>query len=158
MYNASVMKKAARYQEFFEGVLEELRNRRPGIEWKVVDHSNGWNWVAVYRVKHNVWYGIGFTRDGKFRVDLHVGHKDSSRSQQLLQQLYSRRRIIEHALGFKVMWESPTSPDAKDGRLAVYQRGTIEEPPRRLAELRSWAIDMVISLRTALTGYLDELL
>lgn len=157
IYNASTMDKKTRYKQFLEKVLEDLRNRRPGVGWKIVEHHPGWSFAAFHRVKYRIWYAAGFS-GGNLRVDLHIGHNDPSMNQWLFDQLFSRQRIIEDALGFELNWETPFALRTKAGRIAVYQHGTIDEEPWRLAELRAWAVDMIISLRTALTSHLHELL
>lgn len=151
------------YQDFFEKAVEDLKKQRPGVAWKIVEHPPGYNWVAVDRVKYKIWYGVGFTREGKLRVALHIKLTNQKGTQMLFDELCKRKDIIEKALGLEVgslKWESPAKLGAEAGLIALYygQPAAINDSPKRLQELREWAVDMIISLRTALTSHLDELL
>jgi len=152
------MSKKTCYHDFFERILTHLKERRPQVNWQIVDHPVGWNWAAFYRVKYNIWYGAGFTKDNNFRVGLHIGHKDASSSQLLFDQFKKRQEIIEYALGFSLTWHSPRGMGTQAGLLAVYKPGTIYDKPEYLEELEEWTVDMIVSLRTGLTSYLHEIL
>ena len=154
--------RADKYKDFFEDlVLPALCLRRPGIDWRIVDHAPGWNWAAVNRFRYNLWYGVGFTdprREPRFRVNLHIGHQTPAENQRLFQGISARRGWVEDALGFRLDWEHP-GPDPVAGSIAVYYQGaaTIDDPLEKLSDLSLWAVDMVVALRTALTAHLEAL-
>jgi len=150
--------KKERYQEFFQRVLVALNYRQPVREWRIVKNAVGWNWAALHRVRHNVWYGAGFTNDGRVRVDLHLEHTTRVLSQQLFDKLLGRRRDIEGELGFGLEWASPSELGTEAGRLAVYESGNIDEDVPRLAWLQEWMVDRIIKMRTVLASYLDDFL
>ncbi len=151
-----------RYKDFFEGsVLSGLRLRRPGVNWRIVDHAPGWGWAAFDRFRYNLWYGVGFTdprREPRLRVNLHIGHQTPEENQRWFQAISARRRWVEHALGFPLDWEPP-GQGAVAGSIAVYYQGAAsnDDPPEKLSDLSLWAVDMVVALRTALTAHLEEL-
>jgi len=95
-------------------------------------------------------------------VDLHIKLSNQNDTQMLFDRLHKRKDIIEKALGLQadsLKWESPANLGAQAGRIAVYKEDVgIDDSPQSLSEAREWAVDMVISLRTALTSHLDELL
>ncbi len=158
-----MMTRQQRYRQFFEKVVEYLKRRRPGVVWRILEHPPGYNWVAVDRVKGKIWYGVGFTRDGKLRVALHIKLGNQQNTKMLYDELLKRNAIIKKALGLEVdslEWASPAKLGAKAGRIAIYygKRATIDDSPEHLQELREWGVDMIISLRTVLTSHLDELL
>ena len=156
-----MMAKKEEFWNFFEIVLEDLKKRRPAVDWKIVKHHPTCNWVAFYRIKHNTWYGIGFTSEARLRVDLHISLDNEGNTEALFDKLHDRKGVIEKALGLEVgslKWESPANLGAQAGRIAVYKEDIgIDDSPERLLEARKWAVDMIISLRTALTSHLEEL-
>lgn len=148
--------KQTRYIDFFDKLLADLQDLSPGVPWRFADYDPGRNWVALDRVKHNIWYGVGFTRDRRLRVDLHLNHKNYDQTSALFDALRERQAVIEHALSFTIEWESPSS-NSSAWRLARYRPGHIEDDPDYLEELRDWAAKTLVELRDALSSYLAVL-
>lgn len=145
-----------RYIDFFDKLFADLQDPSSGVPWRLADHSPGRNWVAFDRVKHNIWYGVGFTRDRRLRVDLHLNHRNYDRTLALFNALRERQAVIEHALSFTIEWESP-SVNSSAWRLARYSPGHIEDAPVYLEELRDWAAKTLVELRHALSSHLAGL-
>ena len=146
----------ARYIDFFDKLFADLQDRSPRVPWRFANHSPGRSWVAFDRVKHNIWYGVGFTRDRRLRVDLHLKDRDYDRTLALFNALRERRAAIEHALSFPIDWESP-SRDSLAGRLARYIPGHIEDDPDYLEELGDWAAKTLLDLRDVLSFHFAAL-
>lgn len=143
------------YRVFFEQLLEDLRRHSPTVSWNT--SPSGRNWEVFTRVKGQTWYGVGFTHPNLLRVDLHVRDVSFERTQALFYALHDRRNEIETALDKPLNWEPP-QPGRQAGRLALYRHGSIENNPRDLCELKSWAADGIFALHDASFSHINELI
>lgn len=150
--------KLERNREFFENrLLPNLQAYRPMWDWRIHDYGTGFGWVNIQRIKLDLWMGVGFTREGKLRIDLHIGGDIQKRYPDLYGELCTRRPLLEEALGLPLKFTAPGSGGAQAGRIEVDRQGVIAEALEEANDILDWTILNVISFRSVFTYHLNEL-
>ncbi len=90
-------------------------------------------------------YGAAFSSDGRFRVEIYISQGDGEENKKLFDWLAERRQKIETELGASLEWDRLDNRQAS--RIAVYRPGVIDAQEATLAELRSWAVENLLSFK-----------
>jgi hypothetical protein len=140
------------YHDFFSGLLEDLKARKPGL-------------TNASRVGYESWFGISagrtgfglslaFTQGRRFRVELYIDTGDGEKNRRAFDALSENKAEIEEALGTKLAWERLET--ARASRVALYwpETVTVMDAEDRLSALREWAIETVAKFKQVLRPHI----
>ena len=125
------------FQEFFQGLINELSGRRFSKPPKA-----GPRYWCTFRPENSTAfsYAVVFVRRGRqARTEIYIDSPDRNRNKQIFDALYSEKEEIESALNTELSWER--LDDRRACRVAIYRPGSIDDPPEELEEIKKWAIE-----------------
>jgi CBS domain-containing protein len=125
------------YFEFFGQLVERLKSSL--LAGKSVA-SNGRNWLPIIQIPPCT-IVFSFTSGRKSRVELYIDTGNRDKNKALFDALYGQREAIEEALRVPVTWER--LDDARASRIACYRDIFITDGPEQLAELQTWAAELL---------------
>jgi CBS domain-containing protein len=153
---AQIKEREKAYIDFFSGLLQELRKvasfhvREAG--------PDGLSWMIIARVPRTGvqagFLGFSFARHGRFRVELYIDSNEKERNKRLFDTLYLHKDEIQAELkGITGSLEWERMDDKRASRIGLYHEGVITDPPEKLAQLLTWAIDATIRFQKVIDHY-----
>jgi hypothetical protein len=89
-----------------------------------------------------------FARRKRFRTELYIDCGEAQSNKRLFDSLRADQLAIESKVGDSLIWER--MDDRRASRIAMYSEGSIQDSPKRLGQLRSWAVDAAIAMHDCL--------
>ncbi len=145
---ARIREREKAYIEFFSRLLVELR-KKPAP--RVRDLSpDGASWIFINGVPEPgpqyAFFGFSFSRNNLLRVEMYIDAYSQEKTKQIFDTLKSQRDYFESQVG-PLNWERI---DKKRGsRIAQYHPGAITDDPKKLLELRHWAVEAMVKFQQA---------
>ena len=142
-----------RRNAFFQALIDEARQRgltnvltTPAVQYQSFAcpvSRSGINYFAILRP------GGGVT------VSLEIGTRDAALNARIIKTLGEVRRDIEAEMGFEPEWSAP------NGRTRAFisfsSDGSIDDPEERQAEVRTWLLDTLEAMKSALDPRLQQI-
>lgn len=101
-------------------------------------------------------YRIVFAQIKDFSVHLYIDN-NKEWNEKLFDQLEKRKETIESELGKSLSWERLDNKNACRIRLYSGSKGTIDDNPERLAEIREWMVKWLLAFRRVFGPELKKL-
>jgi hypothetical protein len=136
-----VSPRAESYREFFQTLIDELRQRHKFTNARVGQPQN---WYSFTSGVSGFTYGCSFGLNSRVRVELYIDRGDGSENEEALNWLLSQRLEIEREFGEALEWEP--LEDRRACRVAVYRAGSIDHA-ESLADIRAWAVARLLQMR-----------
>jgi Domain of unknown function (DUF4268) len=93
--------------------------------------------------------GFSFARRSRFRIEIYINERESSKTKQIFDQLYQQKGAIENDFGAALSWERLNDHAS---RIACYRdKSSITDSPEKLGEIQDWAVEMLRKFYTALS-------
>ncbi len=134
--------KQERYREFFQGVIDELREKHRFTNARA---SQPQNWFSFTSGHRGFTYAISFALRGRLRTELYIDTGDGDHNDRAFRSLYADREELSRELGDELEWEALDGKRAC--RVACYRDGTIEDSSEQLEEYHSWVVDRVLRFK-----------
>lgn len=149
------------YIGFYSGVLQELRKVSP---FQVREAGpDGLNWIVIAKLPSTGlqlgFLGYAFTWHERFRIEFYIDSYTKEKNKRLFDMLYLRKDEIQEELRDipgSLEWER--IDDKRASRIALYHEGAIIDPPEKLAQLRTWAVDAMVRFQKVIDQHLREVL
>ena len=148
---ATVSERDERYRQFFQGLIDTLREKHKVTSARKAQPSNwyefaggrtGIRYSATWRKK---WAGMALYIDLPGGADANLN---------LLERLEEHKEEIEATIGQPLDWLRLENRRAC--RIAATRRGSIDDPQETLAEIRKWMVDMLLGFRDAFGPRISE--
>ncbi|WP_019617280.1 DUF4268 domain-containing protein [Psychromonas ossibalaenae] len=149
---ASVSTKGEKYQNYFQGLIDTLRETHRFTSAKAGQPQN---WYSFSSGVSGITYGANFSQGGKARSELYIDLGEQEKNKYVFDQLNHLKEEIEASLGEAVSWERLDSKRAS--RLALYTDGSIEDSDSDLEVVKSWHIERLLKLKSALGNKISSL-
>ncbi|MFO0662989.1 MAG: DUF4268 domain-containing protein [Polyangiaceae bacterium] len=146
-----VTSKMAAYQNFFQVLIDELRDKHKFTNAKAGQPQNWFNFASG---TGGFTYGVSFTNDGRVRAEVFVDLKDREANVAALTRLRDLRADIEREIGEPLEWDSLEG--RRGCRIAAHRPGRIDDPADQLEEYRRWAVDRLLNLKKVFGPRLRE--
>jgi hypothetical protein len=130
------------YQQFFQGMLDDLRENHKFTNARAGQPQN---WYTFSTGTRGFVYGASFAAGGRFRAEVYIDVGDGSKNAAAFEALKADRSAIEAAFGEPLEWEPLESKRAC--RIAVYREGSIEDSSSSLEEYHKWAVDHLLQFK-----------
>lgn len=139
-----VSERSEAYRAFFQGLIDELRERHRFTGARVGQPQN---WYSFASGVAGITYGVSFAQGNQVRAELYIDTEDVQANKALFDALEAEKDVLEGRLGEPLTWERLDHRRAS--RIAVYRPGSIDESSM-LGEIRAWAIDRLLKLKGVL--------
>ena len=150
---AGTSERNERYRDFFQGLIDTLREEHHFTNARKAQPSN---WYSFSAGHGKVKYGAVFAMGGKARIELYIDSVESRDwNKTLFDQLLERRTDIESELGEELEWER--LDDGKASRISVVRQGSIEDNEDTLKVIQDWMVDRLSKFKEVFAARLAEL-
>lgn len=147
--SSSLTPRGEAYQRFFQGLIDELREKHRFTKAKVAFPQN---WYSFSSGITDISYGFTFPQGDRVRVELYLNRRDREANKELFDSLHEREREIEAKIGSALEWER--LDDRQASRIAVYRDGSIDDDEQTLTEIKAWAITQLLKFKEAFGPFL----
>jgi hypothetical protein len=131
------------YQQFFQGLLDELREKHRFTNARAAQPQN---WYTFSSGVRGFSWSFSFALGGRLRAELYIDTPDADRNEQILDELLRDREKIEADFGAPLEWER--LEEKRACRVASYKSGSIDDSREKLEEARAWAIDRLLKFKS----------
>lgn len=144
-----VTERGAAYRRFFQGLIDELRERHGFTNAKIAQPQN---WYEFSTGVTGLRYSASFATQGRVRAELYIDLKDADTNERVLNWL--RSVPAEQEFGEPLSWED--LPDRRACRVACYRTGSIEDSSENLEIYRTWMVERLLRFRKVFGPRLAE--
>jgi len=147
-----VSEKRLRYQQFFQGVIDELREKHRFTNARAAQPQS---WYAFSSGTRGITYNAAFAGGEKLRAELYIDLGDAVQNKSIFDTLRAKRELIEQKIG-PLDWERLDQRRASRISL-VRQNTSIDTAASHADEMRSWLVQALLKMKSALGPLLDSL-
>ena len=133
--------KAAAYQEFFQQLIDELREKN----FTGAKVGQPQNWYSFASGVSGVTYTATFAQHGRVRAEFYISGGDSAANKAQFDALEKQRTVLEERFGEPLTWERLN--DRIASRISVSRPGSIDDSAEELAEVREWLVARLIRMK-----------
>lgn len=137
-----VSPKRLAYQQFFQGLLDELREKHKFTNARAAQPQS---WYSFSTGVRGFLWGFCFSLGRRVRTELYIDTPDADRNGQILEELMKARTVIEKDFGESLEWER--LEEKRACRIAVYRSGSIDDSSEKLEEIRNWGVDRLLRFK-----------
>ncbi len=130
-----------RYKAFFEAILAEFKERRPGLT--AVSKVGLDNWLAFSAKRSGFLFSWVVASNARLRVEVYIDTGDQAANKAYFDELYARREELEGALGAAFSWERLDKRRAS--RIALYRPAPAGSSIDEDAESREWMVATMVA-------------
>ena len=148
---APVSERSERYREFFQGLMDTLREEHKFTSAKKAQPQS---WYVFASGRRGVSYGAAWGKEGP-RAELYIdlpGGADANLA--LLEHLEEYKEEIEATIGQPLDWQR--LEDRRACRIAAIRPGSIDAPDGTLEEIREWMVGRLLKFKEAFDPHLSE--
>ena len=147
-----VSERRERYQHFFQGLIDTLRE-----EHRFTNARRGQpqNWHSFSAGRTGFSYGASFNADRQVRVEFYIDPGEQERNKRTFDQLEELRELFESELGEGLLWDRLDNRRAS--RISVRRPGSIDDDQETLDEIRDWMIERLLAFKKVFGPRLTEL-
>ena len=144
---------AARRNGFFQALIDEARQR--GLTRKVTTETVQYQSFVCPVARKGINYFAELRPGGGVMVNLQIATRDATLNDRIIKALGESRQEIEAEMGFEPEWISP------NGRtrafISISSDGSIDDSEERQAEVRTWLLDTLAAMKSALDPRLQQI-
>lgn len=140
------------YQEFFQQLIDELRDEHRFTNAKAGQPQN---WYSFSSGTRGFTYGMSFAQGGELRAELYIDLGERVQNEAAFDALEADKDAVEKEFGEKLRWERLESRRAC--RVACYATGAIEDPAEQQELHRKWAVERLLKFKKVLGPRLPAL-
>jgi hypothetical protein len=140
----TVSEKRQKYQAFFQGLLDDLRDQK----FSNAKKAQPQNWYSFASGTRGYVYSVSFANGGRLRVDLYLDLQDTNENKAAFEKLHAEKDSIEADFGEPLTWERLDNRRAC--RISVYTEGSIDDAQDALAAHRRWMAEKLLKMKKVL--------
>ena len=145
-----VSDKASKYKDFFQDVLDELREKK----FSNAQKAQPQNWYTFSSGLSGYNFGVNFTKKLTARVELYIDCGNTEKNKERFDKMFSEKEKIETDLHQKLVWER--LDDGQASRIAIEINGTINDSEEELEKVRVWMINNVMLFKKYFVDYITK--
>ncbi|WP_316251645.1 DUF4268 domain-containing protein [Paraburkholderia sp. UCT2] len=139
-----------RYQSFFQGLLDELREKHAFTNARMGQPQN---WYSFSSENSRVYkYSVNFTNDDRVKAEIYIDTQDKAQNEALFDLLLQQKDAIEREFGEPLEWERLDTRRAC--RIAIYGDGTINAETSKLVSISQWLVVHLLKFREIFPRYI----
>lgn len=132
------------YQQFFQRLLDELREKHRFSNARVGQPQN---WYSFSSGVRGFRYSAAFKKGNQLGVEVYIDLGDEDQNLAALRALQEDKPTLEREIGEQLSWEELDSRRAC--RVALYRSGSIVDPQDKLDEYREWTVEKLLAFKAA---------
>ena len=142
------------YRDFFQKVVDDLSSKSHAPRSRSL---TGRSYQSFSTGRGGFAYGTTFTRkeSGRAQVELYIDTTDRERNKACFDHLAERRQQIESEIKGEFDWER--LDHARACRISVVRKGSINDAPSDLDEIRNWMVENLLAFTTTFGPKLADL-
>jgi hypothetical protein len=149
--SVGLSKKSEAYLEFFQNLIDELREIHKFTGARVAQPQNWYGFASGFP---GIVYGAVFAQGGRVRAEIYIGKGEQEDNKDLYDWLHDRKETLERQFGNEFEWER--LDDKRASRIAYYRDGSIEDNNDTLEEIRSWCVQNLLKIKEVFNSHLGE--
>lgn len=130
------------YKTFFQGVVDELREKHKFTKIRV---ANPYNWQNLSSGFSGFVYSLAFSKSG-LRAALEINTPDGQRNKAICDWLRQQKDVLETEMGEKLVWEQ-TESRRYIHIYAVRPNTLYSDAVAHADELKNWSTDHLLRLK-----------
>ena len=134
--------KRSSYQEFFQLLIDELREKHRFTNARAGQPQN---WYSFSSGTRGFTYGMSFAQGGELRSDLYIDLGDGVKNEIAFDSLVASKDSIEQEFGEPLRWERLDKRRAC--RIACYVTGSIEDSVEQQEQHRKWGVERLLKFK-----------
>lgn len=139
-----ISEKRLRYRDFFQGVIDELREKHAFTNARVAQPQN---WCAFGSGITGVTYGASFAAGERVRAELYIDLGTATQNKSVFDRLEARKDDIEQKTG-KLEWQR--LDQKKACRISLVRPNTsIDMAVAQSDDVRAWLVHGLLTLKSA---------
>ena len=139
---SGVSEKGERYRSYFQGLIDELREKHKFTGAKVGQPQN---WYSFSSGIPGVVYSANFGLGSKVRAEIYIDTGEHEHNKTLFDKLKLKAASFESEYGCKLSWER--LDEKRASRIAVYREGLVESSDSELEEIQAWHVENLLKLK-----------
>lgn len=139
---ASLTGRAQRYREFFQRLIDELRETHRFGRARAAQPQS---WYAFSSGMSDVRYVASFAQQACIKADVYIGSNDREWNKAMFDALKTDSALIEAEFGGTLSWERLDHRSAS--RIVAVRAGSIDDSNDELAEHHRWFVATLLKLR-----------
>lgn len=140
--SSSATSKGEAYRAFFQGLIDELRDKHKFTGARVGQPQN---WYSFSSGVKGFYYNASFAQGGRVRAEVYIDPGELEQNKQVFDALLNEKEVIEQEFGTTLEWER--LEDSRASRIAVYRTGSIPSDPATLQDIRIWTVEQLLKLK-----------
>ncbi len=142
-----------RYQEYFQDLLREIRNRQPDAAGRVT--NNGSLMVRVPSGRAGFWFRLAFASRNRFHLETYIDTGEASRNKSVFEWLEAHQAEIEQQYHAELEWDWMNNRRAC--RISQYYPDGVNvmDSPEDLDRLREWTVENFLRFREVMLPYIQ---
>jgi hypothetical protein len=139
------------YQDFFQGLMDELRQIHGFTNARAAQPQS---WYGFSSGTTGITYNVSFASNKRLRAELYIDVRDVTKNKSIFDYLHLNKENIEAAFSECLVWER--LDDKRACRIAaVRSKTSIADAAEDEAEIRAWAVERLLKLKTVFGAYLS---
>lgn len=139
----TVSDKSIAYQDFFQGVMDELREKHKFTNAKVAQPQS---WYGFSSGTSGIGYHASFATGARLRAELYIDVVDAAKNKAIFDALKTQQVSIETAIGEPLIWERLT--DRRACRISAVRTNTsIADAATQEEDMRDWLVQRLLKFR-----------
>ena len=149
----AITTKGERYQNYFQGLIDELREVHRFTSAKAGQPQN---WYSFSSGITGISYGANFAQGGKARAEIYIDLGDQEKNKRVFDSLNAMHEQINPHFSEMLNWERLDNKRAC--RVAVYTDGSIDDSDADLENIKVWHVERLIKLKAVFGRYLSQVI
>ena len=151
--DGNVTERSEKYREFFQGLIDTLRDEHRFTNAKRGQPQNWYSFSAGHAQR--VRYGANFSGGSRARVEVYIDNGEKDWNEELFDRLAASKDDIESKVEEELDWERLNNRRAC--RISAVRPGSIDADEKTLAEIRDWMVDKLLDFKRVFGPKLAEL-
>ena len=144
-----------RYREFFQPLMDRLREDDRFTRARQVRKAPARNWVGYSTGLRGTKYEPTFGTYKRIRINVYINDRNKEWNDRVFDHLMKRKDQIESDIGGEFEWERMDGMGAC--RISVVRPGSIDDNPEELENIREWMFDRLIDFERVFGPILAEI-
>jgi hypothetical protein len=140
------------YQEFFQGILDELREKHRFTNAKAAQPQG---WYSFKSGTRGILYSATFASGDRMRAELYIDVGDAAKNKAIYDWLLDRKQELEQQMGSPLDWERLDK--RRSCRISLVRHGTpISLAASQGNEMRAWLVSGLLKLKAVFGPLLSQ--
>jgi CBS domain-containing protein len=152
---ARIQEREKAYIDFFSALITDLKKSATFPVYEPTPGGQCWHTASfVLGGQKALPLVFSFARGQRFRVEIYIDTGDQDTNKRFFDKLFQQKNEIEASVNNVLSWERLETRRAS--RIALYRPGAITDDQEALAQIRQWAVEMMIKFHNGLEPYVRE--